>query len=145
MTRNVHLFPCLFTLWTSVRFLHPTSPFDFVENLFCSRFMDSQAWNRPCSAEHLSDISELISDWRAMAPFLGLSATDEADIFGRAPISVQAQRVDMLRTWKQNLGEANATYKKLADIFRKRSRQDLVEKVAKLVATAPDTSPGSGQ
>ena len=91
------------------------------------------SWDRPCSDAHLAQISQWIADWREMAPFLGLTRTDEQNILGYAPNSVPAQRTEMLRTWKQSRGAA-ATYSRLADAFRQCNKQALVDCVFELLA-----------
>ena len=89
-------------------------------------------WDQPCSDAHFFEISQLIHDWREIAPVLGLTQTDEQNILGCAPNSVPSQRMTMLRTWRQRHGPA-ATYSRLADAFRLCGRQDLVECVSVLV------------
>ena len=74
-----------------------------------------------------------IDDWRAISPFLGLTAADEIAILGEAPHSVPAQRAAMLRRWKQIKLE-KATYERLCQVFKQCRRADLVEKVQKLSA-----------
>ena len=92
-------------------------------------------WNKLCSDEHLHQISQLIAEWKEVAPALGLTQQDEADIAGYAPFSVPAQKLRMLRMWWQKNGTA-ATYKGLVDAFRNCARQDLVDKITNLVSAA---------
>ena len=80
-------------------------------------------------------MSQLISDWREMAPALGLTRTDEMNIMEYAPHSLPAQRVEMLRTWRHKLGTA-ATYSRLADAFSVCGKQDLVDAITELVTAA---------
>ena len=89
-------------------------------------------WNKLCSDEHLHQISQLIAEWKEVAPALGLTQPDEVDITGYA-LSVPVQRLHMLRIWRQRNGTA-ATYQRLADAFRNCARQDLVDKISKLVS-----------
>ena len=58
------------------------------------------AWNQPCSEEHLAEIAMLITDWRAVSPFLGLTEADEIAIL-ESTHSVPARKMAMLRKWKQ--------------------------------------------
>ena len=90
-------------------------------------------WNKLCSNEHLHQISQLIAEWKEVAPALGLTQQDEADIAGYAPFSVPAQKVHMLRIWRQKNG-TTATYQRLADAFRNCARQDLMDKISELVS-----------
>ena len=93
------------------------------------------AWNRPCSDEHLRQVSQSIADWRDLAPFLDLTPTDEQNIIGfPSPRPLSAQRIAMLRTWRRKNGKS-ATYQKLADVFRNSGRQDLVDELGELLTT----------
>ena len=84
-------------------------------------------------------IAAHIDDWRAISPFLGLTAADESAILGEAPHSVPTQRVAMLRKWKQILGK-RATYEKLCQLFGLCRRTDLVEIVQQLVTRSSEES-----
>ena len=83
----------------------------------------------PCLDSDLVEISQLIHDWKEIAPVLGLTQTDEENIIGYSPNS---QRRTMLTTWRKRRGPA-ATYSRLANAFRQCGRQELVERVSVLV------------
>ena len=100
-------------------------------------------WNQSCSEEDMASLSMLITDWKPIAPHLGLDAADEEEIVERDPRSVGAQKIAMLRKWKQKKGTA-ATYKKLCDVFKKCSRQDLVEKIEKQLQEQDATNSSTG-
>ena len=101
--------------------------------------VQSDVWNLPCSDNHLVQLSELIADWREMAPYLGLTRTDEEDIFTCYPRSAPRQRIEMLRKWSQKNGP-HATYNKLALVFQNCGRKDLFSKINELVISASSTS-----
>ena len=105
---------------------------------------DRQAWKQPCSDDHLNRLSILITEWKAIAPHLGLTATDEEDIETNYPRSMQCQRLSMLRTWKCKYGEA-ATYEKLDHVFRQCSRQDLVDNISELIVETTTSSISAGE
>ena len=88
--------------------------------------------DQKCSNDHLICISELIAQWRGIAPFLGLTPADEHNIIGDAPLEIQRQRIGMLYKWSEKEGD-NATYRKLAERFKQCGRQDIVDKINKLV------------
>ena len=88
--------------------------------------------NQKCSNDHLIHISKLIAQWRDIAPSLGLTPADEQDIIGDAPQSIQRQRIGMLYKWSVKEGD-NATYQKLAEIFKQCERQDIVDEIKRLV------------
>ena len=99
----------------------------------------SNVWNLPCSDNHLVLLSKLIADWREIAPYLGLTSTDEVDILTRYPHSAPCQRREMLRIWSQKNGP-DANYKKLALIFQNCGREDLFSMINELVTSASSTS-----
>ena len=88
-------------------------------------------FDEPCSEDHLADIFMLITDWRAVAPKLGLTEAEEIAIL-ESTHSVPARKMAMLRRWKQKLG-AKATYKRLVEAFKKCGLTDLEEKVVQMV------------
>ena len=101
--------------------------------------MSEPVWDQQCSDEHLHQISQSIPEWKEVAPELGLTATDEANITGYAPSSVPAQRTRMMRTWSQRKGE-EATYRNLHDTFTKCDRKDVTIVIKKLVSEASSAS-----
>ena len=105
---------------------------------------DRQAWKQPCLDDHLNRLSMLITDWKAIAPHLGLTETDEEDIVANSPLSMPCQRLSMLRTWKRKYGEA-ATYEKLDHVFRQCSRQDLVDKISELIVETTTSTISAGE
>ena len=100
-------------------------------------------WNQPCSEDHLAVISDAIADWRAVSPFLGLTEAEEIAILGSHPHSVAAQKIAMLRKWKQNHG-AKANYKRLCRVFDCCKRVDLVDKIKQLLAESNSSSDEEG-
>ena len=99
------------------------------------------SWDEQWSEQHLYQISQHITDWKEIAPALGLTETDEENIAGQA--SVPAQRIAMLRTWKQKNGAAS-TYRKLADVLSMCGRQNLVDEIGKLVRSVSVISGAAG-
>ena len=88
--------------------------------------------DEPCSDSHLVLISTLIADWRELAPFLELTKAEEVDIIGYPPHPIPAQRVEMMRLWKEKHGK-DATYNRLATVFQLCNRKDLLDKIYELV------------
>ena len=86
---------------------------------------------QPCSDEDTVAIAGEITNWQVLAPLFGLTSVDEENILQNNH-SVQLQRREMLRTWKQHFG-SKATYGTLAEALYKAKRVDLVEKVIKLL------------
>ena len=100
--------------------------------------------NQLCTDRHLALISKCIANWREISPFFGLTEAEESAILGSSPHSEPAQRIAMLRKWKQKEGE-KATYKRLCQIFRVDcERADLVDKVEQLLTENSNSSDGEG-
>ena len=96
------------------------------------------SWSQPCSEEHLAKIAMLITDWRAVSPFLGLTEAEEIAIL-ESTHSVPARKIAMLRKWKQKRG-AKATYKRLYRGFRDCGLRDLEDKVTELLVAESSSS-----
>ena len=101
-------------------------------------------WNQPCSEAYLAVLADSIADWRAVSPFLGLTEAEESAILGSSPHSVSAQKIAMLRKWKQKRG-AKATYKRLCRAFAKCKRTDLVDMVKQLLTDSSSSSDEDGE
>ena len=112
-----------------------TEPASFKTN------QETADWNQVCSEEHLARIAASIVDWRAVSPFLGLTEAEEVTILGTSPHSVLAQKISMLRRWKQKRG-AKGTYKRLSKEFRKCCLLDLEEKVKELLTECSASDEG---
>ena len=95
--------------------------------------------NQPCADEHLLKIALSIDDWRSIAPFLGLENTSVKSIVCENPESLRAQTTAMLRKWSEQCGR-KATYRKLAKVFWKLQRSDLVAKLAELLTSESESS-----
>ena len=100
-------------------------------------------WNKPCTDSHLASISDNIADWQAVSPHLGLTEAEETAILGSHPRSVSAQKIAMLRKWKEKQGK-KATYKKLCRVFEKCKRADHVDLVKQLLAETSSSSDEEG-
>ena len=101
-----------------------------------------QKLNQPCATEHLLEIALSIDDWRSIAPFLGLENVCVRSIVCENPESLQAQTIAMLRKWREQCGK-KATYCKLAKVFWKLQRSDLVAKLTELLTTVSESNSGS--
>lgn len=81
----------------------------------------------PCTPEHRNDIARQVTNWKALAPFIGLERTDEEEIDDENR-SVMSKRIAMLRKWSEKRGKG-ATYLHLIKGFAQISRRDLIEKL----------------
>ena len=101
-------------------------------------------WNKPCTESHLASISEKIADWRAVSPHLGLTEAEEREILESIPHSVSAQKIAMLRKWKEKQG-GKGTYRRLCRVFETEcKRADLVYLVKQLLAETSSSSDEEG-
>ena len=94
--------------------------------------------DQPCRDEHLCEIALSITRWKSIAPFLGLTKAEEENIEKDCGEN-ETQKIGMLRKWKERFGR-KATYRKLAKVFFKLERVDLVEEVCELLQTEHSSS-----
>ena len=97
--------------------------------------------DQPCRDDHLSDIALSITRWKSIAPFLRLTKVEEEDIETDCGKN-ETQKIGMLRKWREKFGR-KATYGKLAKVFFKLKRADLVEEVCELLQTESSSSSSS--
>ena len=92
----------------------------------------SETLDQPCKDRYLTEIALSIKEWRSIAPYLRLTEVDEKEIRTRCPEELIAQNTAMLRKWREKRGK-KATYRKLAEVFCKIGKLDLVEVLCKAV------------
>ena len=109
-----------------------------LSDLLESRLGDAShsALDHMVSRDHQNKVALSITEWRSIAPFLGLEETDEEDIEAMYP-TVKTRNIAMLRKWK-HLG-SSATYRRLLGAFWDVGRVDLIDKVLEMLAA--DTPP----
>ena len=95
--------------------------------------------DQPCRDDHLSEIALSLTDWQSMVPFLGLSEVDEEEIMSRYPHQLVAQKIAMLRKWKQKLGEV-ATYRELTKVFYRLGKLGLIEQACCRLNSSSETT-----
>lgn len=102
----------------------PMSP----EELVAFNQLSKEDLSRPVVDDALLGVSKNM-DRTKIAPYLGLTSTDQNDIeeTGKSP---QQKRMMTLEKWKQKYGP-NATYFKLIEVFCKAERQDLAGEICK--------------
>ena len=95
--------------------------------------------DQPCRDDHLSEIALSLTDWQSMAPFLGLTEVDEEEITSRYPHQLIAQKIAMLRNWRQKLGEG-ATYRELTKVFYRLGKLGLIEQACCRLNSSSETT-----
>ena len=101
-----------------------------------------QVLKQRCTEEHLAEIAQHITDWRAVSPFLGLTEAEETVIL-ESTHSVPARKIAMLRKWKEKR-ESKATYKRLCQALRKCGLQNLEDIVIELLVESNSSSEEEG-
>ena len=94
-----------------------------------------QKLDEPCSDEHLITISSDLTQWRTVAPYLGLKESDIEEIETDARTESQ-KRSKALRKWK-NKYSFKATYRVLMEALLKCHMADRAEKVCHLLSADP--------
>ena len=102
-----------------------------VEELIAYVGISADELNKPCSDEHIANISLFLTNWQRVAPHLGLTETDEEDVEEEEK-KTQDKRYKTLRRWK-NKYLFKATYRVLVDVFLKLGKANLAEKVCRLL------------
>ena len=116
-----------------------------LSDLLESRLGDANhsALDHLVSRDHQNKIALSITDWRSIAPFLGLEETDEEDI--KASYStVKTRNIATLRKWK-HLHGSSATYRRLLGAFWDVERIDLIDKLLEMFAADTPLSPAQDQ
>ena len=94
-----------------------------------------QKLDKPCSDEHLRDISSNLTQWRTVAPHLGLKEGDIEEIETDARTESQ-KRSKVLRKWK-NKYSFKASYRVLMEALLKCHMANRAEKVCHLLSADP--------
>ena len=110
-----------------------------LSDLLVSRLGDANhnTMDHLVSRDHQNKIALSITDWRSIAPFLGLEETDEEDIEVMYS-TTKTRNIAMLRKWK-HLHGSSATYRRLLGAFWDVERIDLIDKLLEMLAA--DTPP----
>ena len=87
--------------------------------------------DQPCRDGHLCETALSVTRWKSIAPFLGLTKAEEENIEKDCGEN-ETQKIGMLRKWRERFGK-KATYRKLAKVFGKLKRLDLVEELCELL------------
>ena len=94
--------------------------------------------DQSCRDDHLCAIALSVTEWKSIAPFLGLTKAEEENIEKDCAAN-ETQKIGMLRKWREKLGR-KATYGTLIKVFWKLKRADLVEEVCELLQTESSSS-----
>ena len=111
------------------------------EDLFGN--VDQTKLDQPCKREHLLKISESISGWEELAPYLDLDEVEIGDIKEEYHTQKRRRQV-MIGKWKEKNG-MKATYRKLARVFVSQGLRHLAEKLCAILMeeTSSDDNPES--
>ena len=71
----------------------------------------SQLLDSPCADAHLVKLSQSVTEWRDLSPYLRLSPAEERGILSASHQNTPARQCsEMFRVWRNKFG-ANATYR----------------------------------
>ena len=87
---------------------------------------------------NLADVVSHFHEWEELAPYLGLTETEEKDIKTKYTDRPKLMRREALRIWKHKHG-SKATYRKLIVVFCSQGRADVAEKVRDLAQAGDKT------
>lgn len=85
------------------------------QSILESRQLEKRILEIKCSEKLLVAISQSITSWKQLSPFLGLTPQDEEDIQSDHMRNAE-RRVAILRRWSEKFGD-EATYFKLGEAF----------------------------
>ena len=74
------------------------------------------AWklDQVCTDDHLLELSQSLTHWQVVSPFLGLTEAEDEEI--RDVRDLRRQRIDLLRKWKSKQ-KHRATYRYIHHLF----------------------------
>ena len=101
-----------------------------VDELMKATGLDPGQLDQKCSDEHLRSVSQFL-DWRTIAPYIGLSDTDQHDI-ERDGQDEPEKRLKTLQMWKRRFG-FKATYGKLVQAYLTIGNADHAERVCRIL------------
>ena len=106
-----------------------------LDSLLKEIHVPTAALERPCTDDHFCSLALVITDWKELAPFLGLSEVDE-HLIEEDSTSPLKRRIQLLRKWKEKctLCGKTASYKELANAFWTLGKADLVQMVGREAA-----------
>ena len=102
-----------------------------LEELLCTLGDTFPYLDQVLHQQHILELAPSVTDWDAVAPWLGFEATAVEDLENRV-WSTERKRQEMLRQWKQMNGP-EATYRRLASALLHcvPPRKELAERVVR--------------
>ena len=83
------------------------------------------------SKEHICEIALILTEWKAVVPFLGLDEND-VEAIEQEEKKEQVRKLKALRKWRGKDG-CRATYKKLVVVLLKLAKADIADEVCRLL------------
>ena len=108
-----------------------------LEDLFNS--IDPALLDTPCSELHLAELSQQLTSWKVLRPFLELTPGEEDSIVESHPGDVETQKVKFLQKWSSKFGQG-ATYRVLAAALHKLGNSDLASRCCRMAKSASHQS-----
>ena len=108
-----------------------------LEDLFNG--IDPALLDTPCSELHLAKLSQQLTSWKVLRPYLELTPGEEDSIAKSHPGDVETQKVKFLQKWSNKFGQG-ATYRVLAAALHKLGNSDLASKCCRMAKSASHQS-----
>ena len=83
------------------------------------------------SEDHILEIAFILTEWKAVVPFLGLNEND-VEAIEQEEKKEQVRKLKALRKWRGKVG-CRATYKKLVVVLLKLAKADIADEVCRLL------------
>ena len=93
-----------------------------------------------CTDQELVSIAKLIVKWEVIAPFLGISEPEQAEIRRDWPGDYAMQKQDMLRKWKTKRGR-EATPRELIRVLTETNHVHIAEQIEDMILQLPGKQP----
>ena len=102
-----------------------------VEDLLKYVGVHPEKLNKRISDDHICEIALFLTEWKTVAPFLGLDE-NELDAIEEEEKKEQVKKLKALQKWKSKTG-FQATYRKVVQVLLKLEKVDVAEKVCRLL------------
>lgn len=89
-----------------------------------------------CSEEDLASIARQLTGWEQVYIHLGITEPEAVIISSNHPGDYEAQKTEILKTWKTKKGEFQGTFKALSEVFLGLNNQHMVDVIRNVAAEA---------
>lgn len=112
-----------------------------LDTILASQSLSKSDLNYKFHDENINELALKISNWKTLAPFIGLTHQDEEDIEEENRKNMD-RKIAMLRRWSTKYGRS-ATYLKLAEGFESLKRRDMILFLLELMSRGGRSTSGA--